>query len=455
MGSYTQCWLGDMFVGSSKNDVDYEIISLFRASDKHVVSNPNESVPKILKDYQETQKEEPELEIVYYEASASLIRDRLDIMGYTLSTAKKAFQAWFDGEINRLYQGVQEHKDDDKNEEFSLYDIYLKDYEIISSITPEKWLEALEDIRQSKLEPNSYGRYEGPHEDTLIGYMLSNEWYGFPGYDMNVPLRMILEDAKEDQTLIYDVTDLVWSECFDPNDDFVNHGVENFADYYSSKAKTIILTEGRTDAWILQKSLAILYPHLAEYYSFMEFENAKVGGGVGSLLNMVKAFAGAGVINHMVALFDNDTAAIAAIKNIEKIKLPSNIAILKLPEIDLLKNYPTIGPTGETYMDINGVAASIELYFGEDVLKLDSEKMSPIQWTGYEASVKKYQGEVLNKKLLQVAFKRKLESAHLSGTNPLDSTWDPLRSIFKLIFSAFNNKNEKAICNLVSEYYDS
>lgn len=455
MGSYTQCWLDDLFIGSSKNDVDPEIISLFRPSDKHVVSNPTENIPAILKEYQETQKEEPELEIIYYEANATLIRDRLNVMGYTINTAKKAFQAWFDGEITSLSERIEAHKDDEKNEHVSLFEIYSKEYELISSITPEKWLAALDEIRRSKIKPNTYRRYEGPHENTLIGYMLSNDWYGFPGYDMNVPLRIILENAKDDQKLIYDVTDLVWSECFDASDDLVEHGIQEFADVYSSKAKIIILTEGRTDAYVLKESLSILYPHLAEYYSFMEFENAKVGGGVGSLLNMVKAFSGAGVINNIVAIFDNDTAANAAIKNIEKIKLPTNIEILKLPEIKMLTTYPTIGPTGNINMDVNGVAASIELYFGEDVLKLDGINLTPIQWTGYEASVKQYQGEVLNKKLLQEAFRSKLDNVVLNGENSLDSTWDPLRTIFKSIFSAFESKNESAICGLVHAYYDS
>lgn len=455
MGSYTQCWLDDLFIGESKNDVDPEIISLFRPSDKRVISNPTEDVPEILKDYQEAQKEDPELEIVYYEASATLIRDRLDILGYTLSTANKAFQAWFNGEISRLSERIEEHKNEEKSDYVSLFEIYSKEYELIHSITPEKWLAALEEIRKSKLKPSSYGRHEGPHKDALIGYMLSNDWYGFPGFDMNVPLRIILEGAKDDQKLIYDVTDLVWSEYFDVSDDLVQHGVQEFADEYSSKSKIIILTEGRTDAWVLKKSLSILYPHLAEYYSFMEFENAKVGGGVGSLMNMVKAFSGAGVINNIVAIFDNDTAAKAAIKNIEKITLPTNIEILKLPEIEILKTYPTIGPSGNTCMDVNGVAASIELYFGEDVLKLDGINLTPVQWTGYEASVKQYQGEVLNKKLLQEAFKIKIDSVDMNDDYLLDATWDPLRAIFKAIFSAFDRKNEDTICGLVNYYYDS
>ncbi len=453
MSSSAECWLGDFLVGSSRNEIDPNIISLFRASDKQVVSDPTASVPEHFKDYQESQKEDAELKIVYYEASASLIRDRLDVMGYTLSTAKAAFLEWFKGEKSRLFEYIDEHKENDRDERFSLREHYIKELELISDLTPSRWIAALKEIRQSNLETNYSGRYEGPHENTLIGYMLSNEWYGFPGYDMNVPLRIILEEAKSEEKLIYDVTDLVWSDCLDANDDLVEYGLQISADEYSSKAKIIILTEGHTDAWILKESLALMYPHLADYYSFMEFDNAKVGGGVGSLANMVKAFTGAGVANNIIALFDNDTAAVAAIKNIEKIDLPTNIEIRRLPELEFLKNYPTIGPSGNVMLDINGIAASIELYFGEDILKTDGINFTPIQWTGYDSGVKKYQGEVIEKKLLQERFKEKLSKVNLNEGKVLDSTWDPLRSIFKLIFSAFEDRNRKSICSLATAYY--
>ena len=45
------------------------------------------------------------------------------------------------------------------------------------------------------------------------------------------------------------------------------------------------------------------------WLGFMDFEGVRIGGGAGSLVNIVKAFAGAGIVNRTVALFDNDTAA--------------------------------------------------------------------------------------------------------------------------------------------------
>ncbi len=453
MGSYAHCWLEDFLIGSSKNDIDPSLMSLFRSSDKRVVSDPNQEIPKQLKHYQETQLEEPQLKIVYYEANATIIRERLNILGYTLENANEAFIEWFKGQRNSLQEYIDEKREIEKTENFSLSKIYSEEIELISDITPKIWLEALNEIRQSKIEPNYYGCYEGPHEKTIIGYMLSNQWYGFPGFDMKVPLRIILEDATPNDNLIYDVTDLVWSEYIEDEEDLIEYSLQMSIAGYNSLARTIILTEGKTDSFFLKESLQLLYPHLVDYYSFLEFDDSKLGGGVGNLANITKAFSGAGIVNNIIALFDNDTAAAAAVKSFNDISLPSNIKILKLPEIELLKNYPTIGPSGNVTLNINGIAASIELYFGQDILKIDGQNFSPIQWTGYDSNLKKYQGEVIDKKKLQERFIEKIKKTKASNLKILDDSWDEMRSILDLIFCAFVENDKNNIIILVEDYY--
>ncbi len=114
-------------------------------------------------------------------------------------------------------------------------------------------------------------------EISLIGYMLSNEWYGFPGYDNNIPLRIILESANSSDKILYDVTDLVWSGYFEYSDDFIEYGLHSTVVEYNSMARTIILTEGKTDTYFLKESMKLLYPHLVDYYSFLEFRELKIG----------------------------------------------------------------------------------------------------------------------------------------------------------------------------------
>jgi hypothetical protein len=449
VGNYAQCWIDDLFVGSSKNDIETEIISLFRSRDKKIIASPIGSLPVHLKHYREDLEKDPELKVIYYEAPLDVVRDRLNVLGYDLATAKEAFRDWISEEKKHVLEMAEEWAAKDSKIQDLMEGRCRKEFGILSSLSPESWIENLKLIHASKLETNYYGKYEGPHEDTAIGYMLSNNWYGYPGYDLFVPLRLAIEALGNSRRLIYDLTDLVWSGYFDYDEDFVEYGLDISASEYSSKSKTIVLTEGKTDAWVLSEALSILYPHLKDYFSFLDFENTGFGGGVGNLVNVVKAFAGAGIVNNVIALFDNDTAATSACKALEKIVLPSNIAIRHLPELELLRSYPTIGPSGSVDLDVNGVAASIELYFGEDVLRIDGINLVPIQWTGYDKSAKQYQGEVLDKSLLQVRLKEKLARAH----NGEEVDWKDLDAVFQLLFSSFLEKNRRIICKRASEYY--
>jgi hypothetical protein len=60
-------------------------------------------------------------------------------------------------------------------------------------------------------------------------------------------------------------------------------------------------------------------------------------------------------------------------------------------------------------MDINGSAAGIEVYFGRDILCGENGTLIPIQWKGFEASLGRYQGEILDKRGCLERFSRKLQ----------------------------------------------
>src|SRR6185312_3545790 len=98
-------------------------------------------------------------------------------------------------------------------------------------------------------------------------------------------------------------------------------------------------------------------PHLADYFTFMDFEGARVAGGSGALAHTVKAFVGAGILNRVVAIFDNDTGAAEAHATLASIRLPDNLVVTQYPELALLQSYPTLGPTGIVRANVNGLAA--------------------------------------------------------------------------------------------------
>lgn len=192
-----------------------------------------------------------------------------------------------------------------------------------------------------------------------------------------------------------DITDVVYSGYYDEKDLVCNMALKELKKDYPANSKIIILTEGTTDTEVLEPSLKLLYPHLCEYYSFMDF-GVKPPGGVGLLMNAVKSFVGAGIENRIIALFDNDTAAFSAVESLKDIDILSNILVTHYADTDLGKNFPTQGPTGLVHQNLNGLAGSIELYFGADVLNKNG-KLTPIQWKGFDERIEKYQGEILHK----------------------------------------------------------
>ena len=88
---------------------------------------------------------------------------------------------------------------------------------------------------------------------------------------------------------------------------------------------------------------------------------------------------------------------------------------------------------------MNGLAASIELYFGEDVLKRADGSLAPVQWRGYIESLTCYQGEVLGKSQLQAEFARKLSQAESDPAVRAKQDWTGIDAILQAIFRASND----------------
>src|SRR5579862_3918222 len=176
----------------------------------------------------------------------------------------------------------------------------------------------------------------------------------------------------------------------------------------------------------------------------MDFEAARVEGGASHLSRIVKSFAGAGIANKVIALFDNDTVGQDAVRLLRQIKLPGNLSVLKLPDLKALRKYPTIGPSGQTKMNVNGRAASIELYLGEDVLR-ENGKLTPVKWSSYIPSMGQYQGEVLEKDRIHRRFKEKLARQRDRSNLTQDQNWSGLCAVMSTLFSAFHRFDRKII----------
>ena len=78
-------------------------------------------------------------------------------------------------------------------------------------------------------------------------------------------------------------------------------------------------------------------------------------------------------------------------------------------------------------MDVNGLAGSIEMYLGEEVLTNDGE-LEKIMWTSYMDDVQKYQGELINKKDVNKRFdeiiKKVTKDNYEYDFSDLKTLWD-------------------------------
>jgi hypothetical protein len=260
--------------------------------------------------------------------------------------------------------------------------------------------------------------------------------YNFPAKDIRSYLRVVLASVQPDKLVKQDLTEVTHAGYYEHRSSVRNDEVESLTADYSRNSKIIVLTEGSSDRTIIKRSLGILYPHLSDYYSFMDFGLANAAGGVPALVANVKAFVGAGIKNNVIAILDNDTAAHAAVKGLSKTKLSDNIRIVHYPYLSFAECYPTLGPTGNQNLNINGLAGSIELYLGPDVLE-NNGKLIPIQWTGYDKSEKKYQGVIMDKTEIQKKFFKKLDDCERDTSLVKKYDWSAMNLLLQTIFTAF------------------
>jgi hypothetical protein len=408
-------------------------MSLFRESDRRVHSVPCNSV-EASRYLEANDDAASELEIVRYSAPARTVRDRLELMGFTLPTALKVFEKGVAAERvrhSRSIESLRQHLGPDFEDE---------DGPILQHLTAAHWMDGLTVIRDRGLHISKRNDAELASIPATVTYMLKHDldgwWNGFPSYEIRHAIRLALEVCADD-VAVYDLTDLVLSEMFSASDDMVAHADSLLTEDVARTRRLVVLTEGSTDRWMIERSLRLLYPHLADYFRFMDFEGARVAGGAGPLAGMVKAFVGAGIANRVVALFDNDTAGAAAIRSLSQVSIPPNIKVMQYPSLPLASEYPTLGPSGDVVMNVNGLACSIELYLGRDVLMNDG-RLHPVQWKGFDEGLRRYQGEITNKSQIQERFEAKLRQAEMCPSEIKEHDWSGMSLILEQLLAAFH-----------------
>jgi hypothetical protein len=391
----------EVFVGSDLLDFSFELpdslVSVFTEDDR---------VPNIPKDGQD----DDYLTEYRYEATVEVMRDRLEIMGYTSAQWREEIEEFRQLKLAETEELITEAENEGRPTLRA-----LRTALILERSTPERWINALMAMLWNRWGGRPCAR------SWALEKALSDGAYGpiqIPFRDSRGLLRAAIDLHEGTDIVRFDFSNAVWNENVDPTTAFTQNAKTNLLGRAQAVEKVVVLTEGKADSRILHASLERLYPHLKHMYSFLDHSAFKAQGGTGELERLARGFAGAGISNRIVVLFDNDTAGVAAAQRLGKAGLPGNFRILTLPELEIARSYPTIGPTGPAVADINGRACGIELYCGRKALTGEDGELCLVQWTGYDSGMKRYQGEPLEKEKIKERFYEILEHSSDIRTDP-------------------------------------
>ena len=372
MGSYTDFSINGYPILDTKSYVIPEVMTLFQESDKRValrkLSERNELI------WGKVSPEEDRDEIaVTYSCEVWKVIDRLNIMGFTMPRIRREFEAARIAEVEKYAAWLED----------SDYGWCRDDLDYFTNLTFDRYVDALRTILGKRIRSPIFGEPMGdlgPIEKRILGEK-EDGFFGFVCSDFRSFIRLACEVTSPNGLVAQDITDVVHAGYYEEGEPVCANSILDLTAGHTENSTRIILTEGSSDVEILKEALALLYPHLAGYYSFLDFSSVRPQGGTGSLVTIIKAFAAAGISNRIIAVFDNDTAAFDARRSLASIQLPHNIIVCSYPNLSSLETYPTVGPTGLAPFNVNGLAASIELYLGNDLLGNGSD--FPVQWKGY------------------------------------------------------------------------
>ena len=390
MGSYSSTRIDTFEIWGSKSEVDADSLSIFQERDR-LESN--------YIDYDQVDGEDDGQRVRYeYVVSSSDMRDRLEALGFTLQCAERDYNAnWAD------YVDRQER--------------YLHEFGMRLSENPEAEIAALKTRSFSwwtaavaKLIPIGWNIWDRERFAAIPESEAFHLMDGVSSFfsDDRLYLRAMLNALVEAKQVSLDITALVDGGYYHAARPICDEARYVWSETTNVYGPTVILTEGKLDSRVLAAAYEALSPHLADFFGFLDFDGVSLPGSADNLAKLVRAFVGARLSSRMVAVFDNDTAGTEALQSLSRLKLPPNIKAISLPRSDLATAYPTEGPQGPATMDVNGLACSIEMFFGREALTGKDGALIPVRWSGYNAKLHRYQGAVEAKGDVQDAFFKRL-----------------------------------------------
>ena len=378
MGTMITLGVGKLEINWGKNDFYENFRDLFQPNDwKDIKYYYADDVVEIKKGYSR---------------ELALVKPRLDLLGYTLENIKTIYESAY----TEYCDVMGEYAD--------------------SVLTFEEYFNVFSKINLSNVNTLTedddwdFGEYVTKciFEDKEIQCLLKKYSLGRKSGEFyeNLPPRLLVRVLCENPTA-KDLP-LQWYMA-----DHVENGwskKEDLSPKLEDKDKILIVTEGKSDTFILQTSINKLSPAISDFFYFIDMEENYPFTGTGNLYNFASGLTKIKIQNKTIIVFDNDEAGIFSYKKCqEKLEVISNLKFYHLPDMDEFKNFLTVGPTGDSYQDINGKAVSIECFLDLD---FNSPKAPKIRWTIYNEKSNKYQGALISKDEYTRTFKKHLEDEH-------------------------------------------
>ena len=378
MGTMITLGVGKLEINWGKNDFYENFRDLFQPNDwKDIKYYCADNVVEIKKGYSR---------------KLALVKPRLDLLGYTLENIKTIYESTY----TEYCDVMGEYAD--------------------SVLTFEEYFNVFSKINLSKVNTLTedddwdFGEYVTKciFEDKEIQRLLKKYSLGRKSGEFyeNLPPRLLVRVLCENPTA-KDLP-LQWYMA-----DHVENGwskEEDLSPKLEDKDKILIVTEGKSDTFILQTSINKLFPAISDFFYFIDMEENYPFTGTGNLYNFASGLTKIKIQNKTIIVFDNDEAGIFSYKKCkEKLDAIPNLKFYHLPNMDEFKYFLTVGPTGDSYQDINGKAVSIECFLDLD---FNSSKAPKVRWTIYNEKSNKYQGALISKDEYTRTFKKHLEDEH-------------------------------------------
>lgn len=405
MGSYCAIEFDGMEIAIAKSYVPDDYAALFQETDRDLSpragDDPDEDLGPGFR----------------YTASRQTILRRLSLLGATREVVVESFETW----LKDLREAWNGYAAEGWGQETAA---------AANQLTLEDWRRRVPEVLATRFDTGALDRGPSDEIDRHMRDSSSDDWLSFDGYGSLYSLRAMLDACVDVRSVTLDMTDLIDSGYYDSDTPLASEARRSVFESYNPLTPTLILAEGSTDIAVLRATLPIFHPELVDYFSFFNHAELSVDGGAVYLVKFLKAFAAASITNRMIAVFDNDAAGLHAFRQASALALPSNIIVTRLPDSATARHYPTVGPQGRHDMDVNGLAAGIELYLGATALRTNAEPR-PVRWTGYIAGADAYQGEVDGKAEVMRSFTAELATVRdhedaLARFPDLASVWDHL-----------------------------